>query len=99
MMSSQRWIRIAGAALVVATLALTALPASSAPYHLQEHMTSAGAQKCRAFRRVSRDARALQGAQGGTLSPGAQRRLERELHKARAMPPASITARRCGVAL
>ena len=98
-MSSQMWMRMAGAALGMATLALTAAPASSAPYRLQEHMTSRAEQKCRVFRRVSRDARVLQGAQGGRLAPGAQHRLERELRRASAMPPASITARRCGVAL
>ena len=98
-MSSTTRIRTAGAALLMAACVMAGPPVSAAPYHLQEHMTSRGEQKCRAFRRVSRDARELQGAQGGTLSSGAQHRLERALRRAKAMPPASITARRCGVAL
>lgn len=97
-MSSKTRIGTAGAALFMLACVMAA-PVSAAPYHLQEHMTSRGEQKCRAFRRVSRDARELQGAQGGMLSSMAQHRLERALRRAKAMPPASITARRCGVAI
>ena len=97
-MSEKTWMAAAGAAFILLTTA-TAFPGFAAAYHLQEHVSSRGEQKCRAFRRVSRDARELQGAQGGAMSAGAQRRLERELRHVRAMAPASITARRCGVAL
>ena len=85
-------------AAVAATLLMTPARSASAA-HLQEHITASGEQKCQAFRRVSRDARALQSAQGDGLSAGAQKRLEQQLRRAHAMAPASLTARRCGVAL
>jgi hypothetical protein len=97
-MLNQTWAKAAGAALVVLTTA-TAPPEFAAAYHVQEHITSKGEQKCRAFRRVSSDTRELQSAHGGALPAGAQRRLEAELHHVRTMAPASLTARRCGVAL
>ena len=65
----------------------------------EEHMSAAGEAKCLAFRKVGQHTRELQQAHHGALPAAARSRLDHEMHSAAHMPPASLSAQKCGLAL
>ena len=89
------------AAVLAAVAGVTGAAATAAVdrLHAELHMGPNSEAKCRAFRHVMTDTQALQRAHGGALPTAARLRLQAELARARAKPPASLTPARCGLPL